>query len=125
MSQNFVPHLQQTKPGFALHTPGRKQNTTPVPSEESLIGGLVSEMRRLLRTSETRNFSPPYTLVITDDRGGIAFKGEVSQEGKVLALGHFPRLRRSHFPANAFLTDCSLCLHSFRIDLDTSKTVSH
>ncbi len=73
---------------------------------------------------ETRKFSPPFKLVITDDRGGLLFMGEVQRDGEVMASGPFPELRRSHFPANAFLTDRSLRMHSFRISLESAQSLS-
>jgi hypothetical protein len=78
-------------------------------------------MTRLLSTSETRKLSPPFKVVILDNCGCLAFMGEVSRDGTVLPLGHFPKLRRSCFPANALLTDSSLCTRSFRIDLGATK----
>ena len=120
-SSNSVSYLQQVKRGFALDAPGRKQKTVQILSDEALIGGLVSEMTRLLSTTETRKLSPPFKVVILDNCGCMAFMGDVSRGGTVLPLGHFPKLRRSCFPANALPTDRSLCTRSFRIDLDATR----
>jgi hypothetical protein len=106
-----VSYLQQVKRDFALDAPGRKQKTAQILSDEALIGGLFSEMTRLLSTTETRKLSAPFKVVILDSR-----------DGTVLPLGHFPKLRRSCFPANALLTDRSLCTRSFRIHLGATKT---
>jgi hypothetical protein len=116
-----VSYLQQVKRGFALDAPGRKQKSVQILSDEALIGGLVSEMTRLLSTTETRKLSPPVKVVILDNCCCMAFTGEVSRGGTVLPLGHFPKLRRSCFPANALPTDRSLCTRSFRIDLDATR----
>jgi hypothetical protein len=116
-----VSYFQQVKRGFALDAPGRKQKTVQILSDEALIGGLVSEMTRLLSTTETRRLSPPFKVVILDNCGCIAFMGEVSRDGTVLPLGHFLKLRRSSFPENALLTDSSLCTRSFRLDLGATK----
>ena len=120
-SSNSVSYLQQVERRFALDAPGRKQKTVQILSDEALIGGLVSEMTRLLSTTETRKLSPHFKVVILDNCGCMAFMGEVSRDGTVLPLGHFPKLRRSCFPANALLTDRSLGTRSFRINLDATK----
>jgi hypothetical protein len=78
-------------------------------------------MTRLLSTKETRKLSPPLKVVILDNCGCMVFVGEVSRNGTVLPLGHFPKLRLSCFPASALLTARSLCTRSFRIDLGATK----
>lgn len=119
-----MSYLQQVKRGFALDAPRRKQKTLKIASDEALMGGLVSEMTRLLSTKETRKLSPPFKVIILDNCGCMAFMGEVSRNGRVLPLGHFPKLQCSCFPANALLTDRSLCTRSFRIDLGATKNTA-
>jgi hypothetical protein len=116
-----VSYLQQVKRGLTLGAPRRKEKTVQILPDEALIGGLVSEMTRLLSITEARKLSPPFKVVILDNCGCMTFMGEVSRDGTVLPLGHFPKLRRSCFPANALLTDSSLCTRSFRIDLGATK----
>ena len=85
-------------------------------SYQAIIAGLVSEMAYLIRTTETRPFSAPFNLVMLDNRGCIAFAGQVDQEGKMRPSGPFRKVRRSHFPVSAFITDRSLVTRTFRID---------
>jgi hypothetical protein len=113
--------FQPEKQGFALDAPGRRQKTGQILSGKTLISSLVSEMSRLVRTTETRKWSPPYRLVIVDNRGRVAFSCGVQSDGKVRSSGNFLKLRRLHFPANAFLTDGLLCMRSFRIDLHADE----
>jgi hypothetical protein len=121
MASNAAAYLKPVKRGFALDAPGRRQKTRQILSGKALISSLVSEMSRLIRLTETRKWSPPFRLVIVDNRGCVAFSG-VQLDGKVRPSGHFRKLQRSHFPANAFLTDGSLCMHSFRIDLHADNS---
>lgn len=122
MSSKSASYLHPVKRGFALEAPGRRQETGQILSGKALISSLVSETSRLIRTTETRKWSPPFRLVIVDNRGCVAFSCGVQSDGKVRPSGHFPKLRRSHFPAHAFLADGSLCMHSFRIDLHADKS---
>jgi hypothetical protein len=73
-------------------------------------------MARLIRVTETRKFSPPFKLVIIDNGGGVVFTGEVGRNGKLRRSGPLCRVRRSHFPANALITDGSLATRTFRIE---------
>jgi hypothetical protein len=93
----------------------RRLTTAPI-SYQAIIGALISEMARLVRSTETRKFSPPFKLVIIDNRGGVVFTGEVGRNGKLRRSGPVCRVRRSHFPANALITDGSLATRTFRID---------
>jgi hypothetical protein len=122
MSSKSASNLLPVKRGFALDAPGHRQKKEQILSGKALISSLVSEMSRLIRTTETRKWSPPFRLVIVDNRGCVAFSCGVQSDGTVRPSGHFRKLRRSHFPANAFLTDGSLCMHSFRIDLHAGKS---
>jgi hypothetical protein len=85
-------------------------------SYQALVGGLLFEMAHLIRAKETRKFSPPFRLVIINSRGGVVFTGEVGRNGKVRRSGPVYKVRRSHFPANALITDGSLATRTFRID---------
>jgi hypothetical protein len=88
--------------------------TEPLTYQE-IADGLVSEMADLLLATESGNFSP-LKLVIIDSRGCVAFTGQVDPDGKMRAAGPVRKLRRSHFPANAWITDRSLATRTFRID---------
>jgi hypothetical protein len=88
---------------------------TPV-SYQSIAGGLLSEMARQIRSSESRKFGPPFKLVIIDNRGVVVFSCEVGRNGKVLRRSPHCKVRRSHFPANALITDGSFAVRTFRIE---------
>jgi hypothetical protein len=94
-------------------------------SYQAIIGGLISEMARLVRTTETRKFSPPFKLVIIDNRGTVVFTGEVGRNGKLRRSGPLCKVRRSHFPANALITDGSQAMRTFRIDRPTHRSFYH
>jgi len=110
------PISNQYNEVFALDAPGRRQKTGQILSGKALVSSLVSEMARLIRTTEARKWSPPFKLVIVDNRGCVALSCGVQWDGKVRPSNDFRKLRRSHFPANAFLTDGALCIRSFVSD---------
>ncbi len=93
----------------------RQETTEPI-TYQGIADSLVSEMADLLRTAEGCKFSPPLELVILDNRGCVAFTGQADRDGKMQAAGPVRKLRRSHFPANAWITDRSLATRTFRID---------
>ncbi len=92
-------------------------------SYQAIVVGLLSEMARLIRPTETRTFSPPYKLVIIDNGGGVVFAGEVGRNGRLRQSGPTCRIRRSHFPANAVITDGSLAVRTFRIDRPARRSL--
>jgi hypothetical protein len=85
-------------------------------SYQNLAGGLASEMVDFLRSTETRESSPPFRLVILGNNGGVVFECEVGENWEVRNLGPAARLQRSHFPATALLTDGSLLTRTFLIE---------
>jgi hypothetical protein len=85
-------------------------------SYQNIAGGLASEMVDCLRCKETRKSSPPFRLVIVGNHGGVVFECEVGEDGEVRNQGPAERLRRSHFPATALLTDGSLLTRTFLIE---------
>src|ERR1700732_5069706 len=107
----------KVRPDSTRHAPA-----APV-SYQAIIGALISEMARLVRATETRKFSPPFKLVIIDNRGGVVFTGEVGRNGKLRRSGPLCRVRRSHFPANALITDGSLATRTFRIDRPAPRSL--
>ncbi len=85
-------------------------------SYQNIAGGLADEMMGFIRSSEPRKCSPPFKMVIIDKRGTVVFECEVSRDGKVRPIGSVRRVRRSHFPATALLTDRSLATRTFLIE---------
>jgi hypothetical protein len=90
--------------------------TSESSSFQAAFSWLVSEMTRLIRTKEPGKFSPPFRLVIIGNRGRVALAARVDRNGKLRPSGPLRDMRRSHFPANAFVTDRFLVTRTFRID---------
>src|SRR5882762_1961057 len=85
-------------------------------SYQSIAGGLASEMVGFLSSTESHESSPPFRLVIIGNQGGVVFECEVGEDWEVRNLGPTGRLRRSHFPATALLTDGALLTRTFLIE---------
>jgi hypothetical protein len=85
-------------------------------SYQGIAGGLASEMVDFLRSTEARESSPPFRLVIIGNHGGVVFECEVGASWEVRNLGPSARPLRSHFPATALLTDGSLLTRTFLIE---------
>lgn len=85
-------------------------------SYHSIAGRLASEMMGFLRSSEPRESCPPFRLVIIGYHGVVVFECEVGKDGEVRNRGSAQRLRHSHFPATALLTDRSLLTRTFLIE---------
>ena len=93
-----------------------RPQTSRQASHEPVIDGLISEMARLIDTTELRTFSPPFELVIIGNQGCVAFAGQVDRDGEIRSSSPLRKLRRSDVPANALITDRSLATRTFRID---------
>jgi len=102
--------------GFALDSKNKWINAAQALSYKNIAGGLADEMMGFIRPSEPRKCSPPFKMVIIDNRGTVVFKCNVSKDGKVRPLGLVRRVRNSHFPATALLTDSSLVTRTFLIE---------
>ena len=89
---------------------------TQAMSYRSLAGGLADEMMGFIRPSEPRKCSPPFKMIIIDKSGAVVFECKVSKDGKVRAFGLARRVRDSHFPATALLTDSSFVTRTFLIE---------
>jgi hypothetical protein len=88
-------------------------------SYQNIAGGLADEMMGFIRSSEPRKCSPPFKMVILDKRGTVVFECKVNKDGKVRPFGLVRRVRYSHFPATALLTDRSLVTRTFLIERAT------
>jgi hypothetical protein len=82
----------------------------------NIAGNLALEMMRFIQPSESSRFCPPFELVIIGSHGAVVFKCEVGENWKVRSCGSERRVRRSHFPATALLTDRSLVTRTFLIE---------
>lgn len=114
--------MNSTNRSFRIGIGNSRHTLLEPPSYQAIVSGLLSEMARLIRSTETRTFSPPFKLVIIDNRGAIVFSGQVGRNGKLRQSGPACRIRRSHFPANALITDGSLAVRTFRIDRPAPRT---
>jgi hypothetical protein len=100
--------------GTAVKTK-RLQSVQPA-SYISFASGLAFEMMNFIRPSEISRFCPPFELVIIGHHGAVVFKCEVGKDWKVRSCGSVSRVRRSHFPATALLTDRSFLTRTFLIE---------
>jgi len=92
---------------------------------QNIAGGLADEMMGFIRPSEPRKCSPPFKMVIIDKRGTVIFECKVGKDGKVRPFGLVRRVRYSHFPATALLTDRSLVTRTFLIDRAAPRNSSN
>jgi hypothetical protein len=83
----------------------------------NLAGHLASEMVKALKSSEPRGVGP-FQLVLIGNHGDVVFECQVGEDWKVQRWGTLSRVRRSHFPATALLTDGSLVTRTFLIERD-------
>ena len=94
----------------------QRQHAARSLSYQNIAGGLASDMVDFLRSTANHRSSPPFRLVIIGNHGGVVFECEVGENWEVLNPGPAARLRRSHFPATALLTDGSLLTRTFLIE---------
>jgi len=85
-------------------------------SYEHIAGGLVSEMADFIHSKEPQQFCPPYNLVILSNDGAVVFDCEVDKNWKACDGGSERKVRRSHFPATALLTDSANLTRTFLIE---------
>jgi hypothetical protein len=106
-----MKNVSPSKSGIAA----APQSSLPPISYHSIAGGLISQMAHMMRGNEVGKFAPPFRVVILNNQGGVVFSGEVGRNGKLRSSGPLCRVRRSHFPANAMVTDGSFSTRTFRI----------
>lgn len=102
--------------GVGLDSKNKWMNAVQALSYKNIAGGLADEMMGFIRPSEPGKCSPPFKMVIIDKRGTVVFECNVNKDGKVRPLGLVRRVRNSHFPATALLTDSSLVTRTFLIE---------
>jgi hypothetical protein len=108
--------MKNNRGGFGTASKNKWMNAVQAPSYKNIAGGLADEMMGFIRPSEPGECSPPFKMVIIDRRGTVVFECNVSKDGKVRPLGLARRVRNSHFPATALLTDRSLVTRTFLIE---------
>jgi hypothetical protein len=111
--------MKNNSSGFALSSKNRWLTSLPAPNYKNIASGLADEMMGFIRPSEPRKCSPPFKMVIIDKRGTVVFECNVSKDGRVRPLGLVRKVRNSHFPATALLTDRSLVTRTFLIESET------
>jgi len=108
--------MRNTSQVFRTAAKNKPPHASQSVSYQNIAAGLASEMVEFIRSTESREFCPPFKLVIIGNCGTVVFECEVSEDGKVRPWGSLNRVRRSHFPAAALLTDCSLLTRTFLIE---------
>jgi hypothetical protein len=115
--------MKVTKGTFRRVVKGTRREAAKPFSYHAIIGDLVSEMAHLIRSADVREFSPPFKLVIIDNRGVVAFTGEVDRNGNVIRSSSRCEVRRFHFPANALITDRCLVTRTFQLHRSPHRRV--
>ncbi len=108
--------MKNSGSGVSTGTGNKSLQAVQDMSYRNLAGGLADEMMGFIRPSEPRKCSPPFKMVIIDKSGSIVFECKVSKDGKVRPFGLVRRVRDSHFPATALLTDSSFVTRTFLIE---------
>src|SRR6266568_6881199 len=115
------------KPGSGLNTGINENGLQEIQamSYQYLASELADEIIGFMRPSESCKCSPPFNMVIIDNRGTVVFECNVSREGKVRPFGLVRRVQHSHFPATALLTDRSQVTRTFLIEYAASSNGSN
>ncbi len=115
------------KPGSGLNTGINDKWLQEIQamSYQNLASELAGEMMGFMRSSEPRKCSPPFNMVIIDNRGTVVFECNVSKDGKVRPFGLVRRVQHSHFPATALLTDRSQVTRTFLIEYSAPSNASN
>jgi hypothetical protein len=111
--------MRNTRSGVSGGIKNKWLQAVQATSYQSIAGGLADEMMGFIRPSEPRRCSPPFKMIIIDKGGTVVFECKVSKDGKVEPLGSVRRVRDSHFPATALLTDSSFVTRTFLIECAT------
>jgi hypothetical protein len=103
-----------TAPGVEIQT--KRPRTIPSISYEHIAGSLASEMAGCIHAKEPQQFCPPYNLVILSNDGAVVFDCELDKNWNSCDAGAKRKVRRSHFPATALLTDSANVTRTFLIE---------
>ena len=115
--------MSSTQKALRSRFQGRQPKAAPAVSYQGVVGGLVSEMVGSLPCAEPHDNCPPYRLVIVSNRGTVVFECDVERDGRMRDRGPLRKVRRSHFPAVALLTDKAFFTRTFLIDRESRKAV--
>lgn len=113
--------MSSTQRAHRTRFQNRQPKAARFASYQSVVGGLASEMVGSLPHAESRECCPPFRLVIVGKRGAVVFECKVGRDGRVRDRGSSRKVRRSHFPAVALLTDGSFFTRTFLIELESRR----
>jgi hypothetical protein len=91
---------------------------------EHIAGGLASEMAGFIQSKEPQQFCPPYNLIILSNDGAVVFDCELDKNWNACDGGSERKVRRSHFPATALLTDSAHVTRTFLIERAPHRAIS-
>src|SRR5260370_10406098 len=115
------------KPGSGLNTGINDKWLQEIQamSYQNLASELADEMIGFMRPSESCKCSPPFNMVIIDNRGTVVSECNVSKDGKIRSFGLARRVRHSHFHETALLTSRSQVTRTFLIEYAASSNDSN
>jgi hypothetical protein len=99
-----------------VSTESKRPRAIPSISYDRIAGGLASEMAGFIQSKEPQQFCPPYNLIILSNDGAVVFDCELDKNWNACDGGSERKVRRSHFPATALLTDSALVTRTFLIE---------
>jgi hypothetical protein len=104
----------------------QNQRPRPIPSTsyEHIASSLASEMAGCIHAKEPQQFCPPYNLVILSNDGAVVFNRELDKNWNTRDGGPERKVRRSHFPATALLTDSANLTRTFLIERVPRRSAS-
>jgi hypothetical protein len=108
--------MKNTSSGLGITIRNEWQESVEAMSYRNIASGLAGEMLGFIRPSESRRCSPPFKMVIIDKCGTVVFECRVSKGGKVRPFGSERKVKHSHFPATALLTDSAFVTRTFLIE---------
>jgi hypothetical protein len=108
--------MRNTSTAPALEIQNKRPRAIPSISYEHIAGSLACEMAGCILAKEPQQFCPPYNLVILSNDGAVVFDCELDKNWNACDGGSERKVRRSHFPATALLTDSANVTRTFLIE---------
>jgi hypothetical protein len=108
--------MRNTNNARSVDLQNKRPRAIPSLDYEHIAGGLAYEMAGFIHSKEPQQFCPPYNLVILSNDGAVVFDCEVDKNWKTCDGGSERKVRRSHFPATALLTDSAHVTRTFLIE---------